>query len=297
MAPPTAGPGGAPGSIGAADRSGPAAGRGVGPLTGVVAGAGGPRTGAARPCPGVDGAVEPPVDGAPGVEFGVEFVPGRGGRLGAGAPPGRGSTTKALEATRSADAGSAVGASLGWFHTVPPTTKVLPPPPSRFAASVAPRPTNRSAACLMVRPADEACRPSTTTKKTSPALFHPTRVRGWRAATTLGSFGHGSAGCPSWRTTGVVPMLSTAFTGVCTMTSACAAAVPCWTLAQTLLSWSAAAAGTAMTAPPAGMPPGLTRTPCSVTGTGRLSGPRGSEAAITSSIPPDGGVVVPQAGV
>src|SRR5437588_3770623 len=149
----------------------------------------------------------------------------------------------------------------------------------------------------MVTPVDESCRPSTTTKKTSPALFHPTSVRGWMADTRLASLGHGKAGWPLWRTTGVVPMLSTAFTGVWTTTSACGDTVPCCTLAHTLLSWSAAAAGTAMTAPPAGIPPGLTRTPCSVTGTGRLSGPGDSEAAITSSIPPDGGVVVPQAGV
>ena len=225
------------------------------------------------------------------------MVPGRGGNLGAGGPPGRARRTRAFEATRSATAGSAVGASLGWFHTVPPTTRVLPPPPSRFTASVAPRAASMSAACAMVRPADEACRPSTTTKKTSPALFHPTTVRGWTAATTLASFGHGRAGWPLWRTTGFVPMLSTAFTGLWTMTSACGDTFPCCTRAHTLLSSSAAAAGTAMTAPPAGMPPGLTRTPCSVTATGRLSGPRGSEAAMTSSIPPDGGVALPQAGV
>src|SRR5207248_6282586 len=76
----------------------------------------GPRKGADPAGPGEgSGPVEPPP--AAGVELpDPEPVPvaGRGGSLGAGGPPGRGRMTKALEATRSARAGSCVGASLGW---------------------------------------------------------------------------------------------------------------------------------------------------------------------------------------
>src|SRR5581483_7745028 len=212
---------GSPGSAGVAGR-GPPADRGAGPRPGAEPGVGGPRT---RPeSPGPDdgegsGPVEPPDTGVP-----PDPVPGRGGSFGAGGPPGQGRMTRALEATRSATAGSAVGASLGWFQTVPPTTNVLPPPPSRLAA------------WAMVRPAEEGWRPSATTNHTSPAPFQPTSVRGWTAFTTLGSSGHGRAGCPPWRTTGVVPMLSVASTGVSTATLPWEDATPCCTRAQRLLS-------------------------------------------------------------
>src|SRR5688500_13907441 len=85
---------------------------------------------------------------------------GGGGDAGGSGAPGREVPTRAFVPPRSSySVGRAGSLSLGRFHTEPPATNVVPPPPSRLTASVTPRPSRKSAASAMVTPSEPGCRP------------------------------------------------------------------------------------------------------------------------------------------